>query len=364
MSMTNRTAKNVMMVAATLVVLLVSSCDVHEFPHEGDKRAVTLELDFTDAFDWEFYKTVNYTRDVGMAMRFTIRAFRIDDNGNAAATADTTIVARAEDLENPAYKTTLYLEPGRYRFEAWADYTEADNYTGDYCYNADNFREIKVADDSDYHGDTQMRDAFAGKKDAVVVDNPEYLYNSTGEKAENRVVVQMRRPLAKYRFIATDIRTFLLNVAQQRIARGMSIDDKSASDRAVIESEARKIDINDFRVVMVYTGFLPTSFDIDADRPIDSKAGIRFNAMMDRISDGEVELGYDMVLVNHAEAHVGVQVEVYDKDGTLLSRTRAVEVPLMRGKVTEVRGDFLTSIAQGGVSVDPCFDGEYNIHIK
>ena len=37
---------------------------------------------------------------------------------------------------------------------------------------------------------------------------------------------------------------------------------------------------------------------------------------------------------------------------------------LVRGKLTEIRGPFLTSEAAGGVGIHPGFDGDFNIEIK
>lgn len=57
-------------------------------------------------------------------------------------------------------------------------------------------------------------------------------------------------------------------------------------------------------------------------------------------------------------------VEVYDKDGELLSSTNTVEVPLVRSKLTIVRGNFLTSKATGSVGINPDYNGDFNIEIK
>lgn len=76
------------------------------------------------------------------------------------------------------------------------------------------------------------------------------------------------------------------------------------------------------------------------------------------------ELGFDYVFVNGHESSVTVSVEIYDRDGTLLSRSQPISVPLVRNKVTIVRGKFLTVKAEGGVSIDADFDGEYNYEYR
>ena len=76
-----------------------------------------------------------------------------------------------------------------------------------------------------------------------------------------------------------------------------------------------------------------------------------------------MELGFDYVLVNGSEASVQIAVEVYDYDSTLLSSTGTITVPLKRSKLTTLIGEFLTVTTQGGVGIDPSYDGEFNIFI-
>lgn len=70
------------------------------------------------------------------------------------------------------------------------------------------------------------------------------------------------------------------------------------------------------------------------------------------------------MFVNGSETKVSVSVEVYDVDGERLSSFKPVDVPLVRSKLTTIKANFLTSDAAGGVSVDPDYDGEFNIEIR
>ena len=57
------------------------------------------------------------------------------------------------------------------------------------------------------------------------------------------------------------------------------------------------------------------------------------------------------------------RLEVFDRDGTLLSSTNPIDVPIVRNKLTVVRGHFLTTRASGGIGVVTKFDGEYNYEV-
>ena len=127
----------------------------------------------------------------------------------------------------------------------WADYvvhgTKADLY-----YNTSNFEEIILADRQNHTDSTDRRDAFRGEKDAEVYDNPELTSNSTRSTAVNRVVVEMERPLAKFKFISHDIVKFLNYVLQQR-ASGAQQVHRGARQFPIVEGFGRREHPNGIR---------------------------------------------------------------------------------------------------------------------
>ena len=75
-------------------------------------------------------------------------------------------------------------------------------------------------------------------------------------------------------------------------------------------------------------------------------------------------LGYDYIFVNGTETTLAISVEVYNRDGELMSSTNPINVPIVRSKMTVVKGEFLTSKATGGITINPGYDGDdYNIEI-
>ena len=89
-----------------------------------------------------------------------------------------------------------------------------------------------------------------------------------------------------------------------------------------------------------------------------------FTSTLSPLNEEEALIGFDYVLVNGTESSVSVQVGLYDSEGTMLSLSNPVTVPIVRGKVTTVRGKFLTLATGSGIGVSPGFDGEYNIELK
>ena len=63
-------------------------------------------------------------------------------------------------------------------------------------------------------------------------------------------------------------------------------------------------------------------------------------------------------MVNGKEAAVVVKLALYTPDGQLISVTDNITVPLRRSRLTTIYGHFLTEYANGGVVIDPSYDGD------
>jgi hypothetical protein len=159
----------------------------------------------------------------------------------------------------------------------------------------------------------------------------------------------MRRPLAKFNFISTDVEDFIVKVASQRSGEP--------------STSSANVDLNEYKAVFYYHGFMPYSYNMFTDKPADSVTGTSFETTLQRLSDSEAELGFDYVFVNGNESNVVVSVEIYDSQEQLISSFKPIEVPLVRSKLTTVKARFLTAEAEGGVAILPDYDGEYNYQV-
>ena len=108
---------------------------------------------------------------------------------------------------------------------------------------------------------------------------------------------------------------------------------------------------------------MPSAFSIATDRTVWSETNVSFNSRLRQLNPDEASMGFDYVFANADDAKVIMSVSLSDIDGNVISRSNDITVPLERVKVTTVRGTFLTDDADGGVSIDPDFDGEFNIMI-
>lgn len=330
------------------------SCDIHEWPEELPPEIVpfTLHLDFDTAMP--IYEEINNSNTRGEEerdKRYIIGVYPYDKAGNPTRVADTTIVFTKNGDEDYNHSIQLNIPEGNYNFLVWTDFVD-DNTQSDLYYKTDDFVEIILSDRNHHVGNTDYRDAFRGEMSSyVLADNP--YYNSISRVLESEVTIPMQRPMAKFKIIATDLQEFT-RYAKRLIAQ------KAASKEDGTRSETRAFNLEDYRVVIRYNGFMPCSFNMFTNKPADAWTGVSFSSRLTALSDDEVELGFDYVFVNGSESSVSVVIEVYDWEDDLVSRSNAITIPIVRSKLTVVRGDYLTLKAAGGVGIVPEFEGDYN----
>ena len=294
--------------------MFVSSCDVHEFPDPKIQFVLNLEYDT----EMPLYTVVEYgekstkSSSESFDIRYKFEVFDgLDPNSSDVLNS---FVFTKDDISELDHSVTVPLPRGEYRFAVWTDYVYQDSET-DLYYNSERFEYMCLAGGG-HVGSDDMRDAFVGVSTATV------------SKENTQTSIQMRRPMGKFNFVATD---------------------------------AKDYDLTGYRVDFHYNGFMPSAYNIHTAKLADSKTGVSFTSGITRLNDDDAELGFDYVFVNGKETVVSVFVEIYDPAGKMLSRSAPIDVPLVQSKLTTVKAKFLTMKAGGGVSLVPDYDGEYNL---
>ena len=329
-----------------IYVLLIGlgSCNVHEWPDEAPLVPLYVQLEHEaewDTLNVPFSRSSRAEADYNI--RYSIRAFPMDEMGNYSRTASREFVftrTLGEELDNMFF---LELPAGSYRLTAWTDYTAAD--TLDTHYHTGGFHEITLQ--GQHTGNTDMRDAFRGAEDITLVTGVMELIPDT-------ILLDMQRPMGKFEFVCTDLQDFIdkeVRELKQNSADGSQ--DFDASD----------IRLEDYNIVFYYAGFMPNTFNALTDKAIDSSTGVQFTSKLRPFSDTEASMGFDYVLVNSDESSVIVNLGIFNKSGKRLAMVSNVTVPLKRDQHTILRGKFLMADSDGGVSINPEFDGEHNIVI-
>ena len=332
----------------TLLLCFLISCDVHEWPEYSEpvKKTIRLKLDFdTSMSEKEVFYNARSLNEIGdYEMRYVLRAFAVesDESGRSVSRNAIWEYVFTRKVSFNDYDTfvdvPIELPAGDYSLMVWADFVKAGT-TDNYFYAPDNFAEIILL--GNHKANTDMRDAFRGKSEFV-------LSRSTGE-----IVVHMSRPLAKFSFVSTDLQKFIDKELEAR--------NRNASRR---DEDSRSLDLDDYKVMFYYNGFMPCAYNMFTYKPNDSKVGVNFESRITVTEKSEALLGFDYVFVNGTEATASIILALFDEDGKEIFTSNPIPVPIKSARHTIMRGEFLTTDTSGGIGINPDFDGEYNFEIN
>ena len=366
---------------AACALLCITSCAVHEWP-EPSPADVIVNLDFDTQLPQ--YKVLNEEgtrashdgRDYDI--RYTIAAYRLLQDGSYAEEPFLLKVFSRDEIEELNATFRFSIDEGSYRFYVWTDFVLAGTQS-DYFYNTTNFRRISLQ--GAHEGNNDFRDAFNGSADLKVI-------RRGSKETPSTVTVQMRRPLAKFEFITTDLQEFITKTIEAMIRKEeaeaaakagetkseggdnpeditpIESDTKTDGDTKTGDTKTPVVDLEKYTVVFFYSGYMPNAYNMMEGKPCDSATGVKFSSAISAIDNHDARLGFDYVFVNGEESSVMVTVALYDEEGTQLSMSNQIEVPIKRSMLTVVKGSFLMQNTGGGVAIDPDFDGEYNIVLR
>ena len=272
-------------VMTLLAALLLQGCLVHEWPSPPGTVQVRLILEYDTGMDTteHGYGTRAVSIPEGSDIRYIVRAFPLVKGSKASQECAGEFVFSADASMGYDTEMTLELPEGDYSIMVWSDLVD-DGSTDDRHYNTSDFSAVSLNGDS-HPGNTDERDAFRGTGEIA-------LRSSIAEKAPDTLRLMMERPLAKYEFIADDLAEFIEN----------------QSLMAMEQSGTKSIDLEKYRVVIYYVGFMPDTYSLFTDKPVDSSTGVFFETGLTQISDTEASLGFDYVFVNGQSSAVTVQI--------------------------------------------------------
>ena len=167
----------------------------------------------------------------------------------------------------------------------------------------------------------------------------------------------MRRPLARYVFVTTDLSDFISRHGLRPLSDEVGAESSPARClRSTCPTSASS---------SATQAYMPSVYNAHIDKPVNSMTGVAFDGAITRADGNTAELGSDYISVNGHETSVQVAVDVYDRNtGTRVASTNPITVPLVRNRLTIVRGRFLTSKAGSSVGISPDFKDDINIEIR
>ena len=227
---------------------------------------------------------------------------------------------------------TADIVPGDYKMLVWADIIQS----GKAMYDASNFAEISLAGEP--RGNNDCHKTFRGE--ANISLNDTLLYD-----AVIPVDIVMKPTQAKYEIIANDLSDFI---------------EKEMKRLQASEANDKEFDISNYTAVCYYVGFVPDTYSMFTDKPVDSATGVMFKSTLKPLNDNEAAIGFDYVFVGNKESAATVRIGIYDANDKLVSLTSAMKISLNRDRKTILHGKYLTSKSSEGINIDPNYDGNFN----
>lgn len=344
--------KKTILYTVCLLVLTVTGCykTVLEFPEgEGvDPTLVWMNLSLEVDPSIELYAFPHSKaagEDETHHIRWIVEVFR-DEIDGAPVERRVLCCDKAADGKH-IIGTSIPLHAAKYHIVAWADYVDKGS-TEDKYYTVNSLSSICIPEPEEYIGDEQHKDAYVGRK-AFDLTGYRNRWNETAECA-----MILERPMAQIEFITTDVDKFLDNLSKRNAKTYGAVADNLLGSVP---------DLSSIQVTVDYACYFPSSFNAYTDKPNDACLGMSFGCCMTPLSEKEAHLAGDHIFVNGSESAVTVNLTLCDGEGNLLNRVEGIDVPIVRGRLTVIRDEFLTRSYAPGIGIDPGFDGEIDIVI-
>lgn len=321
-----------------LPILLLTACDVHEWPETPEFVKLHLCLNYeTEMTEWKHMYDGSNVIEVGLGktydnhqddgkIRYVVRTYPISEGQRTSQNYTQEFVFTKDITKGYDHEVTLDVLPGNYNVMVWSDLVKNDD---DTCfYNAENFAEIMLQ--GEHRGNSDHRDAFCGQDTILLSLNSANQINRT-------INIRMKRPLAKFEIVANDLLEFI---------------------------GTKGSDINLYKVKIQYIGFVPNTYSLFADRPVASTTGVMFESTLTKLTDAEVSMGFDYVFVSDKGTTVTVRIGLYDKKDQPISFSNPITIPIKPDHHTLLTGRFLRFLmmnASNEIDIDPNFGGDYNI---
>lgn len=196
-------------------------------------------------------------------------------------------------------------------------------------YNSDDLKAITFRDG--YVGGDPLKLCFSG---VYTLDLREYADRKFAT-IDKDFVADM--PVATVRIVSTDFHEFLETNSLENI--------------------------DGYTVIWEYSSYVPVGFNVLTQKPNAAEMGQSFTLTLSGGNDEFIDLGTDYIFVNGGESYVVVNLTILNADGEEINTYQGLELPIRKGKLTVIKGEYLTRSKTTGIGIDAGFDGEFNIEL-
>lgn len=297
-----------LLVLIIILFVTVGCSNVHEYPDGSNPwdPTVTVNINVTlkSSPISNIYQTVHSTRTsvTNLRRHFIVEAWENENEGKPVIASRTELYKEINDDTN--LKLALKLNARKYKIAIWQDLVDLDGHNK--FYTTASLEDIHLQEPASYIGDTDEKDCSST---VITVDLTPY---NNRKNTEISVSSMMERPLTKLEFISTDAGRFIADY-----------------------------DIGKMSAKIVYSCTLPTGYDALRGKLTNTRAGYCCKTSLKAISDNEIRVGFDYILVDTYETYIYAMIYVYDGNGDEVCHAGPYYTPIKRGYVTEIRERFL-----------------------
>ncbi|MEZ3551925.1 MAG: hypothetical protein K1W02_14605 [Muribaculaceae bacterium] len=315
----------------TLLAAFVQGC-IHTYPDPAravDPAKIRLELELTPPAGWDTLMT--HSSKAGAE---PLRRIIVEMRGRDGHSEKMEFFRPASELSEPvplSLPLDFMLDPTAYDLAIWSDFVDAAS--RDFkAFDASDLSDIRIRYDGNVW--TPLKDCCSALKR---VDLSEH---KGKELVTVKVPVMLNRPVARFRLIPLDYEEFLKTNMEQ-IRKG--------------ETYYVEIDLE--------PGF-PLSFDLTSYSTQIESDTTRLTFPLDIITipGVEVELGSGYLFCD-GRATLSARVKILNSAKAVVSRTQEFDIPIAAGKISIIKGDFMTSTISGGLTVDTTWEDEIIIPV-
>lgn len=319
-----------------MMTFLMQGC-IHEYPvatpggpHPPGEDPTLVETYVNVNFDINWQELLhkidfgNTTRSLG-PHHFVIE---IQDEDGVEYHEDLDVSEDDFSTGNLHHRVTTLLSKKNYAVAAWYDRT---NDSGDYSYTSESLDGISLVNFS-----TMESEALTCAHASTVLNLSDYDVSQGTVDVE----LELSHPGARFEIVATDINYFIES-RRDALLQG---------DKFTIEVRFHSGAGTKFNV---YSGMV----DYRNESPVFSG---RLRLPFDEYEELKVAEGY---IFCEEESEARLSVAVINSALMPVSETAEFTIPVKRGYITVVSGDFLTSIVNGIFTVDTIWEGEIEFEI-
>ena len=202
--------------------------------------------------------------------------------------------------------------------------------------------------------------------DGTTVDRQEFLAPVEDGKTDYMRPVKMSLPARQYKFMVWS--DYVLTTPVE-----------GEEDKAAVYNPAKLTPVmpayaaypvgNEFKVRIRYSSYLATGYNVLENVPKNYLSYMSFNQTV-KASDWQnadkasMRLCFDYLLCNAGDevTEIPVEIEIINENDVQVARS-FVNIPVKQGYNTVVSGRFMTSSDEGGVTINPDYDGTIDINI-